>query len=160
MLIGSERGLTVYQPSTGQTRVLTARDGLVASSIDCVATAGNDDVWLVYSSGQVQRMDCRTLRVTNLSMERTYRNRCALDDGQGHLYIGHSQNGMSIVDIGEGTMRHFECRSGQWQDREANGLPGNNVRKIFKDDRDRIWVGTDNGMARFLPALNLFSNKM
>ena len=156
MLIGSERGLTVYQPSTGQTRVLTARDGLVASSIDCVATAGNDDVWLVYSSGQVQRMDCRTLRVTNLSMERTYRNRCALDDGQGHLYIGHSQNGMSIVDIGEGTMRHFECRSGQWQDREANGLPGNNVRKIFKDDRDRIWVGTDNGMARFLPATGTF----
>ncbi len=156
MLIGSERGLTVYQPSTGQTRVLTARDGLVASSIDCVATAGSDDVWLVYSSGQVQRMDCRMLRVTNLSMERTYRNRCALDDGQGHLYIGHSQNGMSIVDIGEGTMRHFECRSGQWQDREANGLPGNNVRKIFKDDRDRIWVGTDNGMARFLPATGTF----
>ncbi len=156
MLIGSERGLTVYRPATGTKCELTARDGLVASSIDCITMAGNDDVWLVYSSGQVQRLDCRTLKATTLNIKQTYRNRCALDDGQGHLYIGHSQNGMSIVDISDGTMRHYESPSDQRQGEVANRLPGNNVRKIFKDDRSRIWVGTDNGMARFLPATGTF----
>jgi signal transduction histidine kinase/ligand-binding sensor domain-containing protein/DNA-binding NarL/FixJ family response regulator len=156
MLIGSERGLTVYRPATGTKCELTARDGLVASSIDCITMAGNDDVWLVYSSGQVQRLDCRTLKATTLNIKQTYRNRCALDDGQGHLYIGHSQNGMSIVDISDGTMRHYESPSDQRQGEVANRLPGNNVRKIFRDDRGRIWVGTDNGMARFLPATGTF----
>ena len=156
MLIGSERGLTVYRPATGTKCELTARDGLVASSIDCITMAGNDDVWLVYSSGQVQRLDCRTLKATTLNIKQTYRNRCALDDGQGHLYIGHSQNGMSIVDISDGTMRHYESPSDQRQGEVANKLPGNNVRKIFKDDRGRIWVGTDNGMACFLPATGTF----
>lgn len=156
MLIGSERGLTVYRPATGTKCELTARDGLVASSIDCITMAGNDDVWLVYSSGQVQRLDCRTLKATTLNIKQTYRNRCALDDGQGHLYIGHSQNGMSIVDISDGTMRHYESPSDQRQGEVANRLPGNNVRKIFKDDRGRIWVGTDNGMACFLPATGTF----
>ena len=65
MLIGTERGLTLYNPATGITRQLTADDGLKRSSIEDIATTGKD-VWLVYGNGDVQRLDLQTLTSTTL----------------------------------------------------------------------------------------------
>ena len=151
MLIGSEQWLTVYNEKNGQMRHLNDRDGLVPSSIDDIARAADGGVWLVYGDGQIQHLDCTTLTTRTLKLNQRHANRCAFDDGQGHLYIGHSQYGMTVVNIRDGSARNY-----QQQEDDPNGLPGNNVRCIYQDSNKQIWVGTDTGIARFYPEKGTF----
>ena len=151
MLIGTERGLTLYNPATGIVRQLTADDGLKRSSIEDIATTGKD-VWLVYGNGDVQRLDPQTLTSTTLKQANPKRNRCALDDGKGHLYLGHNRNGMSIINLNSGTTSNYQHQQG-----EARSIPGNNVRQIYQDNMRRIWVGTDGGLALFDPQSGTFT---
>ncbi|MCR4918681.1 MAG: hypothetical protein K5928_02540, partial [Prevotella sp.] len=98
MLIGTERALSVYSEKDGTLRHLDSSDGLVPSSINDIASAADGGVWLVYGNGQIQHLDCTTMEAVTLPMAEPHENRCAWDDGQGRLYIGHSQHGMTIVE--------------------------------------------------------------
>ena len=53
MLIGTERGLTVCDVNSRQTRHLNGKDGLMASSVNDIARAAGGGVWLVYGDGQI-----------------------------------------------------------------------------------------------------------
>ena len=153
MLIGTELGLVFYNLTTGELSVFTAADGMVSSSVEDIARASDEEVWLVYGRGEVQRMDINRRTFTTLPLEQPFQNRCLLDDGQGRLYIGHNQHGMSVVSLTGGAVRRFE------QDRSVSGwgLPGNNVRCICLDDRQRVWVGCDGGLALFNPVSGTFT---
>ncbi len=152
MFIGLDKGLSVYSPLTGETFDLADKDGLIAASLNDIVPAINNHVWLIYGNGQVQRLNCDDLHVENFNLDKPYNNRCALDDGQGHLYLGHSQHGMTIVNLNDGKIKHYEH-----QPNNENSLPGNNVRTIFQDNMRRLWVGTNNGMALFNPSKGTFS---
>ena len=152
MLIGSERGLTVYNVNSRQTRHLNGKDGLKISSVNHIAKAADGCVWLVYGDGQIQHLDCTTLAIRDLKLKRPLGNRCAMDDGRGHLYIGHSQHGMTVVDISDGASRNYQQQIG-----DAHSLPGNNVRCIYQDRDGQIWVGTDTGLALFHPEQSTFT---
>lgn len=150
MLIGTERGLYIYDTQDGTTHILNARDGLIRSSINDLAL-GAEGVWLVYGNGQIQLLDCRTLEVKTLEMRQHYAGRFVLDDGNGHLYIGHTRHGMTVMNLGDGTMQNYQQCEGV-----DTSLPGNNVRCIYQDRQQRIWVGTDTGLALFDPATGTF----
>ena len=152
MLIGSERGLTVYYGKSGQMRHLNSKDGLLASSVNNIAKAADGGVWLVYGDGQIQHLDCTTLVAKTLKLDQPHGNRCAMDDGRGHLYIGHSQHGMTVVQINDGTSRNYRQQTG-----DPHSLPGNNVRCIYQDRDGVIWVGTDTGLALFHPERGTFT---
>lgn len=152
MLIGSERGLTVYNVNSRQTRHLNGKDGLMVSSVNHIAKAAGGGVWLVYGDGQIQHLDCTTLAIRDLKLKRPHGNRCAMDDGRGHLYIGHSQYGMTVVNISDGASRNYQQQIGN-----THSLPGNNVRCIYQDRDGQIWVGTDTGLALFHPDRGTFS---
>jgi signal transduction histidine kinase/ligand-binding sensor domain-containing protein/CheY-like chemotaxis protein len=152
MLIGTERGLYVYNEQDGSTRILTGKEGLIKSSINDIAY-GSDGVWLVYGNGQLQKLDCKTLEPKTLELGRHHAGRFVLDDGNGHLYIGHTQHGMTVVNLSNGTLQNYQQHLG-----DVNSLPGNNVRCIYQDRQQRIWVGTDTGLALFDPVTGSFTN--
>ena len=152
MLIGSERGLTVYNVNSRQARHLDGKDGLMASSVNNIAKAADGGVWLAFGDGQIQHLDCKTLVTKNLKLAQPHSNRCAMDDGRGHLYIGHSQHGMTVVNISDGTSRNYQQQTG-----DPHSLPGNNVRCIYQDRNGQIWVGTDTGLAQFHPERGTFT---
>ena len=151
MLIGTERGLTIYNEKSGSIHHLNGDDGLVMSSINDIADAADNGVWLVYGNGQVQHFDCTTFATKNLKLPQPHGSRCAMDDGHGHLYIGHSQHGMTVVNMRNGTSQNYQ------QTDDAHSLPGNNVRCIYQDHDGYIWVGTDTGLALFLPKTGTFT---
>lgn len=76
---------------------------------------------------------------------------CSRDDGNGHLYVGHDGQGMSLIDLKQRT-----CRSFTHQD-DPHSLPGNIVHCIFIDRDHRVWVGTNNGLALFHPEQGTFT---
>ncbi len=153
MIISFERRLVLYRITTGEMTVLDADDGMVPSSVEDIVRASDEEVWLAYGHGDVQRMNVRLRTFTGIPLQETLPNRCILDDGQGRLYLGHSQRGMSVIGLTGGSMQHYEQDSSV----AGEGLPGNNVRAICIDDRQRVWVGCDGGLALFNPTSGKFT---
>ncbi len=149
MLIGTERGLTLYNIKRGSMHHMNGGDGLVASSINDIADSSDGGVWLVYGNGKVQHLNCATLEARTLELNLPPGgNRCVMDDGNGHLYIGHSQQGMTVVNLADGSMTTYRQAPAP---QSGTSLPGNNVRCIYQDLQGNIWVGTDSGLALFHP---------
>lgn len=79
-------------------------------------------------------------------------NRCAIDDEQGNLYIGHLFSGLSIVSIKNKTAVNYMPNP-----KDPNSLPSKEVYTVFIDSKKRIWVGTNNGLALFHPEKKIFT---
>lgn len=152
MLIGTENGLTIYNPKLGTTRQLTDKDGLAPSSINDIVNTDNEDLWLIHGNGQISRLNGRTFQINSIKLSQPHSNRCALDDKRGNLYIGHSRDGMTVVKQSDGTSVNY-----QHHPDDPESLPGNNVRCIYQDTYNHIWVGTDKGLALFHPETASFS---
>ncbi len=151
IFIGTEFGLYIYHPKHGHLRHLNVQDGLIFSSINDLARA-HHGVWIIYGSGQIQFLNDSTLTPRTLALSHPYGNRCAMDDGKGNLYIGHSRHGMTVVKLNSGTSKNYQHKA-----HDIHSLPGNNVRCIYQDRMHRIWVGTDSGLALFNPKTGRFT---
>ena len=152
LLIGTERGLLVHDPRKDTFIPNTHGDTLIVSVLADIVDDHKGGAWLVYGNGAIQHYDTSSGQVGTLPVDLPG-GRTAMDDGQGHLYVGHSKEGMSIVDLGpQANVRRFVH-----QEQEPGGLPGNNVRCIKSDGLGRVWVGTDRGLAQFDPLTATFS---
>jgi signal transduction histidine kinase/DNA-binding response OmpR family regulator/ligand-binding sensor domain-containing protein len=70
-------------------------------------------------------------------------------DGQGKLWVGYQDEGLSIFDIETEKFRHFD------RDTEVP-LPGTTIWEIFMDSQNRFWLGTRNdGLILFDPNLGV-----
>ena len=152
LLVGTESGLDIIDSRTGTYRTGTTGDKLLNFAVGGMAADHRGGVWVLYDNGSVQHVDCKGLKVSALPVKSDIGNRCGLDDGEGHLYIGYSRGGMGIVDSRTGKrIAKYVHQQG-----DATGIPGNNVRCICQDSRRRIWVGTDHGLALFQPEKGTF----
>ena len=152
ILIGTEQGLAVYDCTSGRFGLALHGDKLINYSLVDMADDHRQGVWLIFGNGKVQHLDLSTNQVTTLPVSLPG-NRCGLDDGKGHLYIGHGKDGMSIIELKKTTTAPRRFQAGKDGD---GGLPSNNVRRITKDSKGRIWIGTDRGLTRFDPASEAF----
>ena len=145
MLIGTEHGLAIYDCEKGIFGCQTTGDRPENYSVVDMADDHQQGVWLIFGNGKIQHLDCSTYRLKTLATKLPG-SRCGMDDGRGHLYIGHSKEGVSIVDLKDPTVpqRHLAGKS------TDSGLPSNNVRRIVKDSKGQIWIGTDCGLAQFI----------
>ena len=67
ILIAAGLGLTIYNPTSGKVQNLDQKDGLPPSTIVGI-TETTDGAWLVFGNGEVKRLNCRTLAITNLKI--------------------------------------------------------------------------------------------
>jgi len=74
------------------------------------------------------------------------------DDRKGHLYIGYVREGLSMLLIKDKVIKNFVHKEG-----DPNSLPDNDVRCIFIDKSENIWIGTSNGLAIFNPETEQFT---
>lgn len=73
------------------------------------------------------------------------------DDFNGKLYIAYLEEGLCIVSLKNNTVKYYTHNVF-----DPYGLPDNVVSKIFIDSKKRVWVGTRNGLALFLPQEDKF----
>lgn len=66
------------------------------------------------------------------------------EDNKGFLYIGHVSSGLSILSLKDRKIRNFRHDP---DDKES--LPGDEVKTIYVDKNDNVWIGTNNGLALF-----------
>lgn len=66
---------------------------------------------------------------------------CVAEDRWGNIYVGMGR-GLDRLDADNGRIRHFKG---------ADGLRSDDVRKIFRDSRNRFWIGTNKGLYQVSP---------
>ena len=118
--------------------------------------ANGEGIWITPHNGAITYYDKKARVFTSLSdmgiKMSVLSNWCTYDDGEGHLYIGHAQGGMSIVDLKIKTVRTLGNKP-----KDSQSLPGNSVYSIYKDHLENIWVGTNRGLGLFNPKTEEFT---
>lgn len=154
-------GLNMFDCKTDSFHVFR-HDSLNNKSIasDAITTLENDangNLWIgTYASG-IDYYDKKTKEfihynqstIPNLVSNQIWSIAC---DEKGKLYIGHVLSGFSVLSIKDKTVKNFIHRED-----DPNSLPDNDVRCIFIDRFDNIWIGTNNGLALFNPETEKFT---
>ena len=143
-----KEGLCTVDCSTGRFHVYTDKEITDIHGIVHLAQSTQGGIWLASYNEHIVHYDRHMQRFTQLaggeidSMPNKFRQ--LLDDGKGHLYVGHAIDGMSVIDLKTKKVKRFVH-----QKDNPNSIPGNNVLCIYRDRAKRIWVGTEQGVGLF-----------
>lgn len=152
--IGTQReGISLFNCSTQSFTRITSEEGLVTNDVTNLSHASDGGIWITHYHVGVEHYDKTTKQLTVYSGETVEglrgMNWCSLDDGNGHLYIGHVDHGLSIVNLADKTLKSLTHIPG-----DPHSLPGNSVHSLYIDSYKNIWLGTNRGLALFDPETN------
>ncbi|HLP05574.1 MAG TPA: two-component regulator propeller domain-containing protein [Paludibacter sp.] len=158
--IATERnGVNAYDYDTNKFTYYTSNNTNNSISSNGVTGISDDpagNIWFATYNAGIDHLDKKNGQFTHFNQSnvkglKSNYNWCATDDRKGHLYVGHVNNGMSIINIKERTAVNFSANG-----KDPNSIPNNFVNCIFIDSKDRVWVGTNSGLALFNPRLGKF----
>ena len=153
---GKFEGISTLDCSTYQFKNYDIQDGIKVNNVVHLSHASDSGIWITSHSEGIVHYNKQSRKFTSLS-DRGIKglkasNRCTFDNGEGCLYIGHSQGGMSIINLNDNTLRTLA-----YNPENPRSLPGNSVYSIHKDHLGNIWVGTDRGLGLFNPKTDEFT---
>ena len=152
--IGTNGGLVQMDPDTGERTVFVHnaadRYSLIDNRVYSICEDGNGDLWVSTISG-LCRLDRNIGQFIDMSQpdDRTLTSRltsCLMEDHAGKIWIGTTENGVSVLDPRTDRLRHFIHQS--W---DKNSLSDNYVNCIFEDSRNIVWIGTRKGLDYYEP---------
>lgn len=154
--IGSQReGISIFDCRTHSFRNYSMDNGLITNDVTHLSHAADGGIWITHYHVGIEYYNKKTkefILFADKDIEGMKSlNWCACDDGNGNLYVGHTNDGISVIDIKNRTARNIRYNS-----ENPKGLPANNVRTIFIDSQKKIWVGTNRGLALFNPQTEEF----
>lgn len=160
--IGTQRaGLNAFNYKTNEQTVYQHDDNnpfsIATNDITDICIANDGNLWVSTYWRGIEYLDRKTGHFTHYNQE-TIKGLpsntvwCILDDNKGNLYIGHANNGMSVLSIKTKEVRNFTHNAS-----DEESIPCNNVQSIFKDKTGNIWVGTEKGLALFNPDTETFT---
>lgn len=148
--IGTKTCLSVLNCSSLEFKHYHGNDSIVLSNIVHLSPATDGGIWIANHHHGLVHYNKKNKQFTSYNGKNTQglknANWCTLDDGKGFLYVGHAQQGLSIVNLEDKTVRHF-----QHEPDNPRSLPGNSVYTIYIDHMENIWLGTNQGLALFNP---------
>ncbi|MFC5683282.1 hybrid sensor histidine kinase/response regulator transcription factor [Flavobacterium sp. MAHUQ-51] len=155
MWIGRKDGLSILDLSTYEYNNYTIKDNVKINNVVHISSSVNNGIWITNHSEGIVFYDKYRKQFQSYSEKNVKglkgNNWCSFDDGKGHLYVGHAQNGLSIIDLKKKTARKFLNNP-----QNPKSLPGNSVYSICIDHLGNIWIGTNDGLALFNPRTNEF----
>lgn len=122
---------------------------LITDDVTDIAGASDGNLWISTYHRGVEYLDKKTEKfshynastVKGLPDDKTW---TAKEDQKGNLYIGQTNEGLSILTLRNRKVRRFKHVPG-----DPHSLPGNTVRAIFFDQAGNAWIGTSEGLALF-----------
>lgn len=155
--VGTQRdGISIFHVDTQTFETLDIRNGLITNDVTDLKLAADGSVWITHYHLGIDRYDRSTKKVESFNTSNVEglvgRNWTSCDDGKGHLYVGHVNDGLSIIDLKTRTCENFRHAADN-----PKSIPSNTVHAIFIDSAERIWVGTENGLSLFNPLTKEFT---
>lgn len=129
--------------------------GSCNTNVADINMAGDSAIWLADYNGGVTHYDPITKKYTFIEKKQMPKIlngiRSITDDGKGNLYIGLRMDGLIIYNTHTRRSRFFKNNP-----KDPQSLPGNNVRSVYIDHLQNIWIGTNKGLALFDPVKGKF----
>ena len=155
--IASKSGLMRLDCATLQMSRLAELDSLGLTNLSSISfsAAPDSNIWIsnlyrdIVLCNRVSGRVLDPLNAEELGIPGSFR--FVKDNGKGQLYIGHADEGFSILNLQNHTSRHF-----RHDPANPNSLPGDNVRCACVDYTGNLWLGTNNGLALYRPATDDF----
>lgn len=131
--------------------------GIITNDITDIINSRDQNIWLSTYYRGVEYINKKDKKIThyNSSTIKGMVNDNVWtinEDSKGFLYIGHVNSGLSILSLKDKKIKNFKHNP---HDNES--LPGDEVRVIFVDKNDNVWVGTNNGLALYNAEKESFS---
>ncbi|MFD3003317.1 two-component regulator propeller domain-containing protein [Pontibacter toksunensis] len=158
--IGTIRGMFRFDRSTGVTLHYPYEPGKAGGIGDYWALSIFEDskgnLWIGHGSQALSRFDRATGKFTQYRHDSRRPGSISsntvsdiYEDTKGNLWFGTSEGGLCLFDNASGTFTAFTVR---------HGLAGNSVYSILEDQGGDLWLGTNNGLSRFSPTAQTFTN--
>ena len=127
-------------------------DHLIADGITHITGDDEGNLWLATYQSGIDYYDKKSGKFIHYNQSNVkglvsdYNWHVLHDQETNQLYVGHVNEGFSIIDIKARTAINFNADPNR-----KNSLPDNTVTCIFKDSHKNIWVGTRDGLTLFDP---------
>ena len=159
--IGTQRaGINAYNYSNNTFKSYqhnaNEQSSLITNDITNIFASSDGNIWICtfwkgidyFDKEKEQFIHYNTNTVSGLGSDHIW----SLSEGKNNqLYIGHANEGFSILSIKEKTAKNYRHIP-----EDPHSIPGNEVTCIYRDKNEHIWIGTNHGLALFIPHLDRF----
>jgi len=154
-------GLNLFDCKTGMfTHFRASRDnpsGLITNDITDVINSKDGNIWLSTYHFGIDYYDKKSKTFKHFNQNTipglVSNNVWSVnEDSRGYLYIGHVKAGLSVISLNDMTVKNY-----RHDPHNENSLPGNEVKAIYVDNNDNVWIGTNNGLALFNTEREIFT---
>lgn len=137
--VGTDAGIHVIDPAKPGEKWQTFRQGDIPEMGGNwgkgLAVAPDGTVWIASTNGSASRYQNGTWT----AFKDIYSFDTVAVDAQGRAWFGDDSKGVIVLNADGSQALTFST---------ANGLPGDNVQAIVVDLSGRVWIGTDQGLAK------------
>jgi ligand-binding sensor domain-containing protein len=116
----------------------------------------NNEIWLATPENGLICFNIPTQKVTKFLFDPSDSNSinsndvtCFLIEKNGNMSVGTKGGGINYFNLNKKIFLHYT---------EENGLCNNSIYNMVKDEKDRLWLGTSNGLSCFDPISCKFRN--
>jgi signal transduction histidine kinase/ligand-binding sensor domain-containing protein/DNA-binding response OmpR family regulator len=126
-------------------------NSLIANGVTHITSDEKGNLWLATYQSGLDYFDKQTGLFTHYNQSNVKGlgsdyNWYVMYESPEVIYVGHVNEGFSIVNIKNRTAQNYVHIEG-----DPASLPDNTVTCIFKDSKRNVWIGTRNGLALFNP---------
>ena len=151
VLVGTSDGLNIYNEKKDEFyRIFNKDSDLSSQFIRSLAEDENQNIWVATNNG-IDKIDIKNNK--NIISFKTGHGKFDISendiyvvryDPKGYIWAGALKEGLNRIDINTNEVKQYKN-----DDRDEKSLPGNNVKDILRDSSGNLWVGTDNGLAKY-----------
>lgn len=143
--VGTDKGLDQFGKTDN--RFIHFNRHLINRAVDWVAEDSDHDLWIA-ANPNIFLYNPKTKSIHSFAIPS--RSKAFLQDHSGRIWLGTKSNGLILVD--KQTLKII----GSYGEKE--GIANNCVFSILEDTKNTLWIGTANGMSRFMPESRRFKN--
>ncbi|MET3609375.1 hybrid sensor histidine kinase/response regulator transcription factor [Mucilaginibacter rubeus] len=141
---GTTRGGPLYLYNRKNDRFELFDENLV--NIHAIFEDSNGNLW---AGNYTRLIKIDTVKKAHHFFNVGYGIRTIAADNSNHLWVGTEGGGLLKFNLPDMVRVRYT---------KANGLPGNSILNILIDNKENLWCSTYNGLSRFSPAKNKFTN--
>lgn len=147
--------MNVFDCKTQQFISIHLDKNIANRSIADINEAADGGIWIACYDGTIAHYNHDSQTFKTISKQHfpqaKHGVRSITDDGKDHLYIGLCSEGLIEYNLRTGKTRHFAHQAN-----DETSLPGNNVRSVFIDHMQNVWIGTNLGLGLYNPGKGRF----
>lgn len=131
------------------------KNSLAGNTVLCIRPGNDQQVYIGTYADGLSVLDKRTGKFTTYNQQNGLSDNSvwAILSDRDHVWIGTNKGGLDLFNVKKKTFRHFTNTM-----KDETSISSNTIRCIFKDSRNKLWIGTVSGLNVFHEEDSTFSS--